>query len=189
MTLKQTAAQTIGPFFAYCLVPESFGHKGIAGPVLHGPGVAGEKIRIEGRLFDGAGAPIADALVEIWQADAEGRYASAPGGRGFTGFGRAGTDATGQFTFETIKPGAVPGRGNAWQAPHIGLIVMARGMLTHVFTRLYFADEADANGQDPVLNRVPAARRRTLIAARGVDGAYRFDIHLQGENETVFFDV
>jgi protocatechuate 3,4-dioxygenase alpha subunit len=191
VTLKQTAAQTIGPFFAYCLVPESFGHKGIAGPVLHGPGVAGEKIRIAGRLFDGAGAPIADALVEIWQADAEGRYASAPGGGGFTGFGRAGTDAEGRYSFSTIKPGAVAGPNGKAQAPHILIAVYARGLPRHAYTRIYFADEA-GNAADPILNLVPADRRKTLIAPRAEKGGqliYAFDIKLQGENETVFFDV
>lgn len=191
MVLKQTASQTIGPFFSYCLTPEHYGHKSIAGSVLHGPGIAGEKIRLVGRVIDGANAPVSDAIVEIWQADSQGAYPAPGGGApgGFTGFGRAATDPSGQFAFETIKPGAVPGRGNNWQAPHIGIIVFARGMLSHLFTRLYFAEEAEANAQDPVLNTVPAARRGTLVAARDGDGAYRFDIRLQGDQETVFFDV
>lgn len=189
MALKQTASQTIGPFFRYCLTPESYGHAGIAGASLQAPGLKGEKIRIAGRIFDGAAAPVTDAVIEIWQADAEGTYPKTAEPGKFAGFGRTGTDASGQFQFDTIKPGAVPGRGNAWQAPHIGIIVAARGMLGHVFTRLYFADEDAANAQDPVLTSVPENRRRTLIATRGADGVYRFDIYLQGDNETVFFDV
>lgn len=189
MTLKQTASQTIGPFFSYCLTPESFGHHGIAGPSLLRSGLAGEKIRIAGRLFDGANAPVADALIEIWQADSAGNYPDKVTTDGFPGFGRAATNAAGHFHFETVKPGAVPGRGNAWQAPHIGIIILARGMLTHLYTRLYFADETEANAQDAVLNRVPAERRGTLIAKRDGEGIYRFDIRLQGDNETAFFDV
>lgn len=189
MALKQTPSQTIGPFFAYCLTPERYGHAGIAGPSLHRSGIAGEKIRIVGRLFDGADAPVSDALVEIWQSDARGAYHPTVGKDGFSGFGRVATDAAGQFMFETVKPGSVPSRGNAWQAPHIGIIVFARGMLSHVYTRLYFADESEANSQDPVLARVPAERRQTLLAERDSEGAYRFDIRLQGKNETVFFDV
>ena len=189
MTLKQTASQTIGPFFSYCLTPESYGHHGIAGPSLRRPGIAGEKIRIAGQLFDGANAPVADALIEIWQADAQGAYPTGTSADGFSAFGRAATNATGQFAFDTIKPGSVPGRGNAWQAPHVGIIILARGMLSHLYTRLYFADEAEANAQDPVLSRVPADRRGTLIAQRDGDGTYRFDIRLQGDNETAFFDV
>jgi protocatechuate 3,4-dioxygenase alpha subunit len=189
MTLKQTPSQTIGPYFRYALTPESYGHLGIANGSLLTPGIKGEKIRIAGRVFDGANAPMADALVEIWQADSEGAYPEAAEPGKFAGFGRVETDKTGTFRFETVKPGAVPGRGNAWQAPHIAIILSARGMLGHVFTRLYFADETDANTQDPVLNTVPAERRKTLVATRDADGIYRFDIHVQGDNETVFFEV
>lgn len=189
MALKQTASQTIGPFFRYCLTPESYGHRGIAGANLQIPGLAGEKIRIAGRVFDGAGAPVSDAVVEIWQADSAGVYPAAMEAGKFCGFGRTGTDETGEFRFDTIKPGPVPGRGNSWQAPHIGIIIAARGMLSHIFTRLYFAEEEAANAQDPVLATVPAERRNTLIATRGADGVHRFDIRLQGDNETVFFDV
>lgn len=194
--LKQTPSQTIGPFFAFGLTPDQFGYaqRGIAGNALAARHVPGEHVRIEGRILDGAGAPIDDAMIEIWQADAAGRYAagdrdaadSAAGG--FMGFGRSGTDKAGGFWFATIKPGAI-GDG---QAPHIGVIVQARGILNHVFTRIYFADEADANGADPVLQSVPKDRRHTLIAARSETPAgplYRFDIHMQGDDETVFFDV
>ena len=195
-SLKQTPSQTLGPFFAYGLTPEQYGyaHRGIAGNALAAPGVPGEHVRIEGRIFDGAGAPIDDAMIEIWQADADGRYAGADGdeaGGGtaaFSGFGRCGSDDGGGFWFATIKPGAI-GDG---QAPHIGVIVQARGILNHAFTRIYFADEAEANSADPALKSVPADRRNTLIAVRSETPAgpvYRFDIHMQGENETVFFDV
>lgn len=189
MALKQTPSQTIGPYFRYALTPESYGHLGIANGSLLTPGLKGEKIRIMGRVFDGANAPMADALVEIWQADSEGAYPQTAEPGQFTGFGRVETDKTGTFRFETVKPGAVPGRGNAWQAPHIAIILSARGMLGHVFTRLYFADETDANKQDPVLNTVPAERRKTLVATRDADGIYRFDIRVQGDDETVFFEV
>ncbi len=191
--LKQTPSQTLGPFFAYGLTPEQYGyaHRGIAGNALAARHVPGEHVRIEGRILDGAGAPIDDAMIEIWQADADGRYA---GGKrdaadsGFMGFGRCGTDEEGGFWFTTIKPGVI-GDG---QAPHIGVIVQARGILNHAFTRIYFADEADANDTDPVLQSVPQDRRNTLIAARSETPAgplYRFDIHMQGDDETVFFDV
>jgi protocatechuate 3,4-dioxygenase alpha subunit len=196
--LKQTPSQTLGPFFAYGLTPEQYGysHRGIAGNALAAPGVPGvpgEHVRIEGRIFDGAGAPIDDAMIEIWQADGDGRYAGAGrdeagGGAAFSGFGRCGSDDEGGYWFATIKPGAI-GDGHA---PHIGVIVQARGILNHAFTRIYFADETDTNGADPVLQGVPADRRHTLIAVRSETPAgpvYRFDIHMQGENETVFFDV
>jgi protocatechuate 3,4-dioxygenase alpha subunit len=194
--LKQTPSQTLGPFFAYGLTPEQYGyaHRGIAGNALAARHVPGEHVRIEGRIFDGAGAPIDDAMIEIWQADTDGRYAGADhdttesAGRGFMGFGRCGTDDEGGFWFATIKPGAI-GDG---QAPHIGVIVQARGILNHAFTRIYFADEAEANRADPALKSVPEDRRDTLISARSETPAgpiYHFDIHMQGDDETVFFDV
>ena len=195
----QTPSQTAGPYFAYGLTPEQYGYpfRGIAGPGLGDDETAGERVRIVGRVLDGAGAPVADALIEVWQADAEGRYAHPADPRGsnaaFRGFGRFGTGEDGGFRFATIQPGRVPGRGGgAPQAPHVNLVVFARGMLSHAYTRLYFPDEAGANDRDEVLAAVPEARRPTLVAAReetpaGV--AYRFDIHLQGERETVFFDV
>lgn len=196
---RQTPSQTIGPFFAYALTPEPYGRPGIVGNRLAGEAAEGERIRIEGRLLDGAGEPVTDALLEIWQADSRGRYAhpaddrpEPPRDPAFRGFGRAGTDERGGFVFETVKPGPVPGRGNALQAPHINLIVSARGMLDHVFTRIYFSDETEANETDPVLGVVEPARRGTLIATRreSAGGAiYRFDIHLQGDSETVFFDA
>jgi protocatechuate 3,4-dioxygenase alpha subunit len=196
---KQTASQTIGPFFHFALTPESYGRPGIAGGILAGGDTPGEAIRVEGRVLDGAGQPMPDAMVEIWQANAAGRYNHPADGReeaaldpGFRGFGRLGTDADGAFSFETVKPGPVPGRGNTLQAPHINLILFARGMLDHAFTRIYFADEAEANSTDPVLSAVEVGRRATLVAVREETPGgtvYRFDIRLQGEAETVFFDA
>lgn len=194
---KQSPSQTVGPFFAYGLVPEPYGRKGIASNALAGNGAEGERIAIEGRVLDGKGEPVNDALIEIWQANAHGRYRHARDTRddvpldlSFTGFGRAMTDDKGVFRFETVKPGRVPGRGNAWQAPHIGVTVLARGMPNHAYSRIYFSDEEKANAEDPVLALVESARRGTLIARRAAGAAvYRFDIRLQGEDETVFFDA
>lgn len=189
----QTPSQTVGPYFAYGLTPGQYGYRlaDLAGPVV--AGLAGEpspRIRLEGCVFDGVGALVDDAMIEIWQADSQGRYPGTEGSNtGFSGFARCGTgtDPDKRFFFDTVKPGPVDGA-----APHINLIVFARGLLSHVFTRVYFDDEGAANGSDPVLNAVPEARRETLVAKRvdtdrGV--LYRFDIHLQGDAETVFFDV
>jgi protocatechuate 3,4-dioxygenase, alpha subunit len=158
------------------------------------PGTKGTRIVIEGSVRDGAGAPAADVLIETWQADAGGRYHHAedrqpqPRDADFDGFGRVPTSDDGRFTIETVKPGPVPGPKGRPQAPHIVLGILGRGILTRLLTRLYFDDEA-ANGQDPILELVPAERRPTLIARRVGDGRYRFDIVLQGQHETVFFDV
>ncbi|HWP57881.1 MAG TPA: protocatechuate 3,4-dioxygenase subunit alpha [Candidatus Acidoferrales bacterium] len=189
--MKQTPSQTVGPFFAIGLTRAPMN-------VLASATTQGEKIRIEGQVFDGDGAPVPDALVEIWQANAYGRYnhpedkQEKPLDQNFTGWGRAATDERGFYCFETIKPGAVPGRDGAMQAPHINVCVFARGMLAHAFTRIYFADEP-ANETDPVLLSVKDKKRRdTLIAAREErDGrsVYRFHIRLQGDGETVFFDM
>jgi protocatechuate 3,4-dioxygenase alpha subunit len=196
MARGQTPSQTVGPYFAYGLTPEQYGYplKSIAGADLVSEDDDGERIRIEGRVFDGAGEIVPDAMIEIWQADAQGRYAHAGDPRGsntqFKGFGRVGTgtDPHLRFFFRTLKPGAVDGE----QAPHVNVIVFMRGLLTHVYTRIYFDDEADANARDRVLASVPEDRRETLIARREAtpDGTvYRFDIRMQGERETVFFDV
>ena len=198
MALKQTPSQTIGPFFSFGLTPEQYGHplSQIAGANLLAacPDIDGERIQIIGRIFDGGGEAAPDAMIEIWQADGLGRYAHPADTRGsntgFTGFGRigTGTDPERRFIFETIKPGAADGD----QAPHINVCLFARGLLNHVFTRIYFSDEAAANAHDPVLAQVPADRRSTLIAARSEQNgsvAYEFDIHLQGDRETVFFDL
>ncbi|HJS33354.1 MAG TPA: protocatechuate 3,4-dioxygenase subunit alpha [Alphaproteobacteria bacterium] len=196
MASKQTPAQTVGPFFAYGLTPEQYGYAfaSIANGRLARSDTEGERIRIEGRVLDGKGEAIGDALIEIWQADALGRYAHPADPRGsnagFGGFGRCGTgtDPEKRFVFETIKPGSVDGR----QAPHINVIVHMRGLLSHAYTRIYFSDEATANAKDSVLTSVAAERRGTLVALRqSTPGGpvYRFDIHMQGENETVFFDA
>jgi protocatechuate 3,4-dioxygenase alpha subunit len=184
-----TPSQTLGPFFHYALPYE-------AGPYVVGEATEGERITIEGRITDGDGLPVTDALVEIWQANAEGRYnhpedeQDKPLDEAFSGFGRAPTDEQGMFRFYTIKPGAVPGLHNEMQAPHINISILARGVTKRMATRLYFAEEQEANRVDPVLNLVPEERRHTLIAERAGDApVYRLDISLQGENETVFFDV
>ena len=188
---RQTPSQTVGPFFAFALTPVQYGYHltSIAGGTMADETTDGERIRILGRVLDGEGAPVNDALVELWQADAQGRYPGSrtPGNTGFTGFGRfgTGTDPHNRFIFDTVKPGRV----DAEQAPHISVIVFMRGTLTHAYTRIYFSDETQANARDPVLGSVPEARRRTLIAERQADGTYRFDIRMQGEDETVFFDV
>jgi protocatechuate 3,4-dioxygenase alpha subunit len=193
--LRQTPSQTVGPYFAYGLAPEQYGYQqnltSIAGSLMAEGEVGGQRIRVEGRVFDGAGNPVSDALIEVWQADGLGRYAHPADPRGtnntFKGFGRCGTgtDPQNRFYFETIKPGQVdPG-----QAPHLNVIVSMRGMLLHAFTRIYFSDEAATNAIDRVLNAVPADRRDTLIAIRQDGNVYRFDIHMQGDRETVFFDA
>ncbi len=196
MSLKQTPSQTVGPYFAYGLTAVQYGYPftQLATSEVADQLVPGEHIEIVGQVFDGAGALIPDAMLEIWQADCEGRYSHPTDPRGsnqlFRGFGRCGTGTMpeSRYVFRTIKPGSVDGK----QAPHIDIIVFMRGMLTHAYTRLYFSDEATANARDPVLSSVPEDRRATLIAKREETGAmpvYRFDIHMQGDEETVFFDV
>jgi protocatechuate 3,4-dioxygenase, alpha subunit len=189
--MKQTPAQTVGPFYAIGLTSRRMN-------VLVTDSTRGERIRIEGRVFDGDGKPIPDAMVEIWQANAYGRYnhpddkQEKPLDPHFTGWGRSGTDENCFYSFETIKPGPVPGAGDSVQAPHINVACFARGMLVHAFTRIYFADEP-ANQADPVLKLVKnKARQSSLIAARTEQNGkpvYHFDIRLQGRNETVFFDM
>ncbi len=189
--MKQTPSQTVGPFYSIGLTRALMN-------ALASENAEGERIRIEGQVFDGDGNVVPDALVEIWQANSYGRYnhpediQEKPLDANFLGWARSGTDKNGGFFFETIKPGPVPGNDESVQAPHVNVCVMARGMLVHAFTRIYFADEK-LNDSDPVLNSIKnKARRKTLIAARGEkDGqaVYRFDIRLQGENETVFFDM
>lgn len=185
-----TPSATVGPFFLFGLVPSTAGGVDLITNNLVTPDAAGERIRIAGRVLDGDGVLVPDALIEIWQADAMGRYAGAQDARAntaFKGFGRCATNADGHYGFETIKPGKVPGPNGATQAPHIAVHVFARGMTRHAVTRIYFADEA-TNASDPVLALVPEERRATLIAERA-GGAYVFDIHLQGERETVFFET
>ena len=191
----QTPSQTVGPYFAYGLTATQYGYD-FDQPfdaVLALDNATGERIRLEGRVIDGDGEVIGDALVEISQPDGMGRYPrSVEDAReiGFRAFGRAGTgtDAENRFVFQTVKPGPeTPG-----EAPHINVIVLMRGLLLHAFTRVYFSDEAAANAKDAVLASVPAERRDTLIAERVERGGsvrYRFDIRMQGAGETVFFDV
>jgi len=155
------------------------------------PGVSGERIVLRGRVFDGEGKPLNDAVVEIWQADSEGRYAEKAAENCFVGFGRALTSDSGSFQFTTIKPGRVPTPDGTFQAPHIVVTVFARGLLKQLLTRVYFPDEP-SNAEDALLQLVPADRRATLIARRvaasAVESNFEWDIVLQGHNETVFFE-
>lgn len=189
-----TPSQTVGPFFAYGLTPTGrYEWNDAFTNDLLTADATGERIRIEGQVFDGDAKPVPDCMLEIWQADAQGRFVDPKDNRAlpntkFRGFGRCGTGANGEYAFDTIKPGAVPGPGDKPQAPHILVAIFARGMLLQNYTRIYFDGEA-ANAADPVLALVPADRRATLIAKRGADNAYHFDIRLQGDEETVFFDV
>jgi protocatechuate 3,4-dioxygenase, alpha subunit len=192
-----TPSQTVGPWFAYGLTPDGkYDWSDLATGNLMTPDVVGDRIRIEGIVRDGDGAPMPDAMIEIWQADGQGRLPTR-GANGtksntsFKGFGRSPTDPQGSFWFDTVKPGALPAPEGKQQAPHILVAVFARGLLTHLYTRIYFEGEA-ANASDPILKLVPADRHDTLIAKKQTrDGktVYRFDIRLQGEGETVFFDV
>lgn len=185
MSLHTTASQTVGPFFRIGLEP-------IYIPIVAGPEVPGERVTIRGRVLDGDGAPIPDAVIETWQAGAEGRYASAEDAeRGaFLGFGRAPTNDQGVFTLTTIKPGRVAGPDGSLQAQHLVALVFMRGLLRHLVTRLYFPDEP-ANDDDPILRLVPPDRRHTLIARPSPEesGVLLWDIHMQGDDETVFFDA
>ena len=191
--LKETPSQTAGPFLHIGTLPAIAGLRA-AQPerqnILAADGTLGERIRIEGRIHDGAGAVVKDAMVEIWQANANGQH----GSNEFLGWGRAATDfETGLFVFETIKPGVTPFFDGRPQAPHISLSIFARGINVHLQTRMYFSDEAAANGSDPVLQLVGIPDLvATLIAhmkeSNGIP-TYRFDIRLQGDGETVFFDI
>lgn len=173
-----TATQTVGPYFRIGLDwPDAWR--------VATSDNASPRISLRGRLLDGDGTAMPDALIEIWQADSRGQY-HAGSVDGFRGLGRCGVDADGGFRFETIKPGRVAAPDGSWPAPHINLLVMARGLLQHLYTRVYFADDAALHGEDSVLACVPAARRATLIAHPD-KGGFSFDIHLQGEHETVFF--
>ena len=190
MSQAPTASQTVGPFFNFGLTTNA--NLG----TLAGPGVAGERIRLSFRITDGDGAPAAgDAMIELWQADSAGRYPHPLDSRssetaGFGGFGRLETDPDGRCTFETIKPGRVATPDGNWQAPHINVLIFARGLLRHLHTRVYFAGNPE-NDRDPVLARVPDERRATLLArpSESDPTAWSFDIVLQGDGETVFFDV
>jgi protocatechuate 3,4-dioxygenase alpha subunit len=189
-----TPSQTVGPFFAYGLTPNGkYQWNDAFTSNLVTPDTSGDRIRVEGAVYDGDGVPVPDAMLEIWQADAQGRFADPQDKRAmpnasFKGFGRSGTGPKGEFAFDTIKPGSVPDPDGKPQAPHILMAIFSRGMLRQNYTRIYFDDEA-GNAADPVLALVPADRRATLIAKRTSSGVYRFDIRLQGDDETVFFEV
>jgi protocatechuate 3,4-dioxygenase alpha subunit len=188
LSFQATTWQTVGPFFR-------LGLEHLYRAELAGPEVAGERIQVSGRILDGDGQPVPDGLVEIWQANPEGKYAHPEDTQdkavvsGFTGYGRVPTDDAGQFRFTTVKPGPVPGPSAQPQAPHLLISVFTRGLLRRLVTRMYFPDEA-ANAQDLALSLVPPERRDTLVAMKvgGRPGALQWNIVLQGENETVFFD-
>ena len=200
---KESASQTAGPYVHIGLAPKAAGfdifEKNFDN-LLAQPGTVGERITIEGRMFDGSGTPVRDMLIEIWQADSYGRYQH-PADRqqrqrdeGFRGWGRACSDFdSGIWRFETVKPGVAEGRNGRMMAPHVNLWIVARGINIGLNTRMYFSDEQQANSRDPVLNLIEwEVRRKTLIGQREErDGrvVYRFDIHLQGPDETVFFDI
>ena len=189
MSLQATTSHTVGPFF-------TIGLTRLFQSEIAGPGVAGERIAIEGRVLDGDGSPVPDALVEIWQANSHGKYAhpedkqEKPVEPGFRGYGRQPTDDAGKFRFTTIKPGAVPGPDGKPQAPHIAVSVFSRGLQRRLVTRIYFPDEP-ANASDFALSRVDPARRGTLIAKKvaGQSGLLEWNVILQGAGETVFFDI
>jgi protocatechuate 3,4-dioxygenase alpha subunit len=191
MSLQMIPSQTVGPYL-------HIGFDWLNTDNLAPEGVAGERVVIEGRLFDGNGQPISDGVIEVWQANSHGKYASPEDKRdlpleaAFRGFGRIPTDANGVFRFTTIKPGRVPAAGGKLQAPHIVVSVLGRGIIKRLATRIYFPDEA-SNAEDPVLSQVPADRRSTLIARHKGPGALEWNVVIQGEasgqGETVFFDV
>ncbi len=194
MTLPLTPSQTVGPFLAIGLPWRD-------GPQVVPDGTPGA-ITISGRVLDGAGEPVPDALIETWQADPDGRFAhpddprGAPGRRAagapFRGFGRCPTDPAGRYQIRTLRPGTLPGPDGGTEAPHLDVSVFARGLLDRVVTRIYFPDETEANTADPVLSTLDDGRAATLIATAdpgGAGGQFRFDIRLQGGRETVFFEL
>lgn len=197
--LKETASQTAGPYVHIGCTPNFAGVSGVyetdLGSKMVNDRTLGQRITIRGRVIDGAGSPLRDAMVEIWQADAAGLYNSPSDLRGtadpdFTGWGRCPTSAeTGDYVFETIKPGRVPFKDGRLMAPHITFWIVARGINIGLQTRLYFADEAEANAQDPLLARIEHRHRVETLIASGEGTVYTFDIHLQGEKETVFLDI
>jgi protocatechuate 3,4-dioxygenase alpha subunit len=201
--LHETPSQTGGPYVHIGLLPKQANidvFKYNFDNQLVTDKTQGQHIRLEGQVFDGLGIPVRDVLIEIWQADANGVYPSKADTQGkkadgaFLGWGRTGADFdTGFWHFDTIKPGAVPGRKGSTQAPHIALALFARGINIGLHTRVYFDDEAEANANDPILNSIEWVKRReTLIASRQERDdqvVYRFDIHIQGDDETVFFDI
>ena len=198
--LRETTSQTAGPYVHIGLAPGAAGFHTFdreLGQVIAPEGTPGERIRIEGMVIDGTGAPVKDVLIEVWQADAAGIYPHPEDPRaasvapGFRGWGRVIPDFdTGLWTIDTIKPGPVPGRAGRIQAPHLNLWLVARGINIGLNTRLYFPEDEAALAADPILTSVEQpARRQTLIATRTAPGSYRFDIRLQGDGETVFIDI
>jgi protocatechuate 3,4-dioxygenase alpha subunit len=190
MDLVPTPSQTVGPFFHFALAAEK------ATGCLAGAGAKGERVRLEIRVVDGDGNPVSDSLIELWQADASGKYNHPEDSQpidpdpAFRGFGRLATDENGACAFETVKPGRTPGWGAICQAPHIDVSIFARGMLKRLVTRIYF-DQEPANADDPALALIPQDRRKTLMARHEQErpGLWKFEIRLCGERETVFFDV
>lgn len=198
--LRETPSQTAGPYVHIGAVPNFAGIGGVypadLGAAMVGEAARGERIRITGAVHDGTGAALRDVLVEIWQADADGRYPSPADPRGgadpaFAGWGRCAADQdTGEWTFDTIKPGRVPHPDGRMMAPHVSFWIVARGINLGLATRMFFPDEEAANAEDPVLTRIEHKTRiPTLIARKTGEAAYRFDIRLQGEAETIFFDI
>lgn len=183
MDLIPTSSQTVGPYLHLGLTDRR------SVPCVFGEGAKGERVWLTFRVLDGAGAPIPDAMIEVWQADSEGNYSSSVD-EVFCGFGRLATTEDGSCTFETVKPGRVPGPDGTLQAPHVNVSILGRGILKRLSTRAYFAGEP-ANSQDAVLALVPESRRVTLMARTNSarNGGWMLDIHLRGEGETVFFDV
>ena len=189
MSLQATTSQTVGPYF-------SIGLTRLKKDTLSGPGVSGERVTISGRVLDGDGAGVPDAMLEIWQANSYGKYAHPEDKQnktleaGFQGYGRIPTDVNGAFRFQTIKPGSVAGPDDEPQAPHIAVSVFARGLLRRLVTRIYFPDET-GNAGDFVLNLVEPARRGTLVAHKlgGQEGNLEWNVILRGDGETVFFDI
>lgn len=188
MSLQPTASQTVGPYFHLGLTKLNCNN-------LAGPEITGERVTIQGRVLDGDGKPVNDAMIEVWQADAQGKYAhpedtqDRPLEPGFKGFGRVPTDDNGAFRFTTIKPGRVPGPGGSSQAPHLVVGIFMRGLLKHLVTRIYFPNEP-SNAEDSILKLVSPERRSTLIAKKisAGEGMLEWNVMLQGQEETVFFD-
>ncbi|MDA1237998.1 MAG: protocatechuate 3,4-dioxygenase subunit alpha [Proteobacteria bacterium] len=197
---KESPSQTAGPYVHIGCAPNFTGIKKIyssdLGSAMKTGPVKGEQITIEGTIFDGTGAPLKDAMLEIWQADSDGLYNSPQETRGicdpnFTGWGRCAVNLnTGLFRFNTVKPGQTPAPNGTLQAPHISVWIVARGINVGLQTRAYFSDEKEHNSSDPILNQIGDSKRiKTLLAIRQKKGVYSFNIHLQGHNETVFFDI